>query len=46
MDGYSGEELQRRLDTGQPIEGWCSACDARWAFSEQERAGIAKGLAR
>lgn len=45
MDGYSSADLQRRLDTGQPIEGWCSTCDERWSFSEQERAGIVKGLA-
>ena len=46
MDGYSTEDLRRLLNTGRPIEGWCSTCDERWVFSDQERLGIAKELAR
>ena len=45
MDGYSTEDLQRLLDTGEPIQGWCQQCGETWNFTEQERAGIAKGLA-
>jgi hypothetical protein len=45
MDGYTREDLQRRLDAAEPIEGWCQQCGRTWTFTEQERAGIAKGLA-
>jgi hypothetical protein len=45
MDGYTRETLQNALDAGEPIEGWCQTCGETWAFSEEARAGIAKGLA-
>ena len=45
MDGYTREDLKRLLDTAQPIEGWWQQYGEKWTFTEQERAGIAKGLA-
>lgn len=45
MDAHGADDLRRRLDAGQPIEGWCYTCDERWVLSEKERAGIARGLA-
>ncbi len=45
MDGYTKDTLQRALDTATVIEGWCQTCGETWTFSEQARAGIAKGLA-
>ena len=45
MDAYTIDDLRRRVETGQPIDAWCQRCDEHWVFNEQERAGVAKGLA-
>jgi hypothetical protein len=45
MDGYSRSDLRRLLNAGEPIEAWCQQCGKTWNFTDQERAGVAKGLA-
>ena len=43
---YTREYLEERIQSGEPIEGWCKKCDRHWNLNEQARAGIAKELAR
>ena len=42
--GFSRARLLRLLDSGHPIEAYCTTCDKFWAVSPQERALIANEL--
>ena len=42
--GLSRARLLRLLDSGHPIEAYCTTCDKFWAVSAQERVAIAKEL--
>ena len=42
--GFSRARLLRLLDSGHPIEAYCTTCDKFWAVSPQERAAIANKL--
>ena len=44
--GYDYEELDTLLEAGADIEAYCSSCDAHWAISTDERADLARALAR
>jgi len=42
--GISRARLLRLLDSGHPIEAYCTTCDEFWAVSPRERAAIASKL--
>ena len=42
----SRDELIELLDSGSEIEGYCVTCDATWSISTEERADLARALAR
>ena len=41
---FSRMALQRSLDEGHPVEGYCAMCDVFWQISPRERAEIAVRL--
>jgi hypothetical protein len=41
----SPDELAE-LQSGAEIEGYCITCDETWSISTEERADLARGLAR
>ena len=42
----SGDELAELLQSGADIEGYCITCDETWSISTEERADVARALAR
>ena len=42
--GVSRARLLKLLDSGHPIEAYCTTCDEFWAVSPRERAAIASKL--
>jgi hypothetical protein len=44
--GYLRDELAQLLSTGAEIEAYCSNCDESWFISVEERADLARALAR
>lgn len=43
---YTGGELTLLLRNGADIEAYCSSCDQYWPISTEERADLARALAR
>jgi hypothetical protein len=41
---YNRIALNRLLDHGHPVEGYCAECDAYWRMTPQERADLAEEL--
>jgi len=46
LTGYARDELVELLNSGAEIEGYCSSCDEHWPISTEERADLARALAR
>ena len=44
QDGFTVASLQRLLERGHPIEGYCVICDDFWQISDRERARVASDL--
>lgn len=44
--GYARDELEMLLQTGADIEAYCISCDQHWPISTEERADLARALAR
>ncbi len=44
--GYPRDELLQLLDAGAEIQAYCTNCDEHWAVSTEERADIARALAK
>jgi transcription elongation factor Elf1 len=44
--GYARDELEQLLAAGAEIEAYCSNCDESWFISVEERADLARALAR
>jgi len=44
--GYTRGELILLLKNGADIEGYCSSCDEYWPLSTEDRADLARTLAR
>jgi hypothetical protein len=44
--GYARDELVQLIEDGAEIEAYCISCDQYWSISTEERADLARALAR